>query len=88
MNQADLGDIPIENSKKLDEDVEDSDSTQKESWVDSKRVLEQQGIFVIQKERTIETSEPLENLSRELFEEGGIEIIKNREGQEAEKYSL
>lgn len=65
-----LGDGPILSGTKTNNEDEDT----------SLRALENQGISIIQKEASAAaTVEPRDQFSRELMEEGGIEIIPSDE---------
>jgi len=78
--------ILVEESRNLDEDIDEKDLAPEESEDASKRVLNQQGIFVLTKEGGPETLKTPKEFSRELLQEGGIEIIESGEGEEGGKF--
>lgn len=79
--------ILIEDSRNLDEGVGERQSDLRDKNEDaSQRTLDQQGVLVEPKVEDIETAEPIEGLSQRLFDQGGIEIIPNKEIEEEESY--
>lgn len=79
--------ILIEDSHNLDDDIgEDQSDIHDKNEDASKRTLDRQGIFVEPMKRVIETSEPIEGLYQGLLDQGGIEIIPNKETEEEESY--
>lgn len=76
--------ILVEDSKNLSDDATTKESDQKsETNEDSQRTLEAQGIF-IESDTTGPDTDPkhLEDLSRELLDQAGIEIVSSEEGEE------
>ena len=81
--------IIITGSRNLDEGSSDSDAVVHEEKDDaSLRALEGQGISIIGNEHnepheTSNEPEPLDQFSRELMDEGGIEIVSADEEEES-----
>lgn len=80
--------ILIEDSRNLDDGdaKEQQGDIRDESEYASRRTLDQQGIFVETKTEDIETAEPIEGFSQRLLDQGGIEIIPDKESKEEEFY--
>ena len=80
--------IIIEEGHDLNDDAKnDTFDTPQESADLSTRTLEKQGILVEKNEDIQDISNKhLDDFSKELFEEGGIEIVSN-EGENGEPYS-
>lgn len=72
--------IVVTGSRNLDDGTSDSDGQIHEEGEDaSLRALEGQGISIIEREENPGTSEPRDQFSQELLDEGGIEIIEAEE---------
>lgn len=71
--------ILIEDSRNLNEDAGDQQGDVHDKSEDaSQHTLGQQGIFVEKITQVIDTMEPIEGLSEQLLNDGGIEIIPNK----------
>lgn len=76
--------IIVVDSKNTGDDptTKDTDAKQ-ENNEDSQRTLEAQGIFIEQGGTSPDTDpKHLENLTQELLDQGGIEIMSSEEGEE------
>ena len=71
----DLDDGPIRSSAKIHEETDSA----------SLRALEKEGISILNEEEPSAREEPRDQLSRELMDEGGIEIV-SREDEEEESF--
>ena len=80
MNQSD-DDILFTDSRNLDDNksASETEATTELRGSYLNEMLEGQGVSIIDKESDTEKIEPLEQLSRELMDEAGIEIIESEE---------
>ena len=82
--------IIITGSRNLDEGSSNSDAVVHEEGEDaSLRALEGQGISILGEETRQSTNtetEPRDQFSRELMDEGGIEIVTGDESEEEESF--
>ncbi len=75
--------ILIPESRETDEESALSENKEQEGKEDSLRTLERQGISILNENEVTVSAEPRDQFSRELMNEGGIEIISSDEEEEA-----
>jgi hypothetical protein len=81
-DSTDDSDILIEDSRNLNDGAsEEKGDIRDKSEMASQRTLGQQGVFVKTTAPITETVEPPEDFYKRLLDQGGIEIIPNKEGE-------
>lgn len=71
--------ILVTGSRNLNDDVGDSNAKAPEDDATSLHVLEGQGISILNEKESLASEEPRDQLSRELMDQGGIEIVSSDE---------
>lgn len=67
-------------SRNLSDDSDNNDDTKKEIDVASlQELLNKQGVSILKEKKSPENIKPHDEVSRELMDEGGIEIIRSYE---------
>ena len=79
--------IVITGSRNLDDEADDSNPPPIDESEDASfRAMESKGISIIEKTELPMSEEHLDNFSRDLLKEGGIEIVPNEYKEEEEAF--
>lgn len=76
MNQLDIDkNIAVTESRNLDDDSTDTSAQKDGDTTTLHELLEDQGVSILEEKKGVERIEPQDEISRELMDQGGIEII-------------